>query len=176
MNSSKLNIWGWFGFLGGLWVWLVGGFCGGFFCGFLFGWFLFWFGFLGFVFFFLKGAEAEPCELMYSVQMMTSVHFAGGLLMCAQGQACFAWLKNALSLPNTKSVETDKNFFACFSGLWLTHLLCKLKQPNKTQNLSVRISTCLFRSTVSLWSDSTSQCSSSQGDTHRAMLIFVDHH
>lgn len=134
MNSNKILIfegclfWG-----GGVW-----GFCFGFF-------------------FFLKGAESEPCGLMYSVQVMISLHFAGGLLMCVQGQACFSWLKNALSLPNTTSVETDKIFFfACFSGLWLTLLLYKLKQLNKTQNLSVRISTCLFRSRVSLWSYSTS--------------------
>lgn len=92
--NLKLNIWGLFVW-GGCRVWVC-------------------------FFNFLKGAEAEPCELMYSVQM------------CAQGHVCFAWLKNVLSLPNTKSVETNKKFFAYFSGLWLTLLLCKLRQPNRT--------------------------------------------
>lgn len=41
-----------------------------------------------------------------------------------------------------------------------------------TQNLLVRFSTCR----VSLWSDSSSHCISSQGDTHVVMLLFVDQH
>lgn len=87
-----------FGFL----FWLFGFFGGS--CGVLVGAFLllfgvFWFSSLwvvgvlvGWWIFgaFLKGAEDEACELVYSVQMMASCRFAGGLLMCAGGQACFA--------------------------------------------------------------------------------------
>lgn len=70
--------------------------------------------------------------LICSVQMMTSLRFAGGLLMCALGQACFAWLKNTLSLPNTKSVETNKKFLLISVGFG--SLLCSASWNNKTKH------------------------------------------
>lgn len=144
---------GCFGFVvyGLLVFWWAGGFWGGF----------------------LQGAEDERCELVCRVPVTASLRFAGGLLLCAGGQACFARLKNELSLPTTRLIETNNNCFGNCSELCLTLLICKLKQPNKTQNLLVRISTYLFLSRASLC---TSLCSSSQGDTRVVMPIFVNRH
>lgn len=87
--------------------------------------------YVGFKIFF-EGAEAELFELMHSVQMMTSLHFAGGLLMCVLGQACFTWLKNTLSLPNTESIETNKKFLLISVGFG--SLLCSAGWNNKTKH------------------------------------------